>query len=70
MSTFEEFLKEAIDASGGYQPSIIDFKTLTRRGIITVISMMLDALNQDYMQQHNGDSLWGKQSIYKKLMTK
>lgn len=51
-------------------PSMVDFKTMTRKGIITVISMMLDSLNAQYMSQHNGDSLFGKGSIYRKLMTK
>ncbi len=51
-------------------PSITDFKTVSRKGIITVISLMLDQLNRQYMEQHNGDSLWGKGSIYRKLMSK
>lgn len=70
--TFERFLKEATNdaITSGVLPSPIDFKTLTRRGIVTIVSLMLDTLNQEYMKQHNGDSLFGKQSVYKKLMTK
>lgn len=51
-------------------PSLTDFKTLNRRGIITLISLMLDNLNMAYQDSHNGETLFGKSSVYRKLITK
>ena len=40
---------------------------MTRMEIITVVSLMLDSINQEYMKQHNGLSLWGTGSVIRKL---
>lgn len=85
-NTFDEYLRERIskdfikkeiineastsDLTTGLVPNLTDFKSMSRKGIIAVVAMMLDNLNIAYMQQHNGDSLFGKNSIYKKLITK
>jgi len=83
MKTYNEFLNEAVvPGTNGHinlptgnnstvtpspMSSMLNFKTLTRMEIITVVSLMLDSINQEYMRQHNGLSLWGTGSISKRL---
>lgn len=83
MKTYQEFLleKTIANASGhrntqtdnlqtdtsSLVPNIVKFKTLNRMEIITVVSLMLDSINQEYMKQHNGLSLWGTGSVLRKL---
>ena len=85
MKTYNEFLNEAtvtgtnghlnLNTGNGSTPApsdiskMLNFKTLTRMEIITVVSLMLDSINQEYMKQHNGLSLWGSGSISKRLRT-
>ena len=83
MKTYKEFLDEKVlPNSSGHRntltdnlakdgsslvPNIVNFKTLNRMEIITVVSLMLDSINQEYMKQHNGLTLWGTASVIKKL---
>lgn len=50
-------------------PSLIQFKGISRVAIITIVSMMLDSLNKEYMLQHNNLPLWNTPSIKKKLLS-
>lgn len=50
-------------------PNQIQFKGISRVAIITIVSMMLDSLNKEYMSQHNNLPLWNTQSIKKKLLS-